>query len=198
MSSADAPEHLVLLLHGRGGAAGDLAWLRNAIPRHWRSLCLQAPLPLGDGFEWFRVPPDAAAGPLSANVAPAADRLMRWLDDSAPTARVGLVGYSQGGAVALHVLRRHPHRFEFVAAFAGFTTIDAEPTDAGLAARPRPVFWARGTADDVIPPGDIDRMHEFLPDHSLLEERIYPGAGHEITPRMAADLTAFIERNTPA
>jgi phospholipase/carboxylesterase len=192
----DAPDRLVVLLHGRGGVVSDLAWLEDWIPHPWRSLSLQAPLPLGERFEWFRVPEDAGAGPLSQHVAPAADRLAEWLDQQAPRVRVGLVGYSQGGALALQTLRRHPGRVQFVAIFAGFTTIDAEPTDIDLAKRRPPVLWARGTDDDVIPASDIARMREFLPVHTALEEQVYAGAGHEITAAMAADLSSFIRRLT--
>jgi phospholipase/carboxylesterase len=189
-------DKLVILLHGRGGVEDDLTALQAAIPPPWRSILLQAPLPLGEGFEWFRVPDDAASGPPSRSVAPAADRLVEWITEHAPDAAVGLVGYSQGGAVALQALRRYPHRFEFVAVFAGFTTVDEEATDEELAGRRPPVLWCRGTEDRVIPDGDIVRMRQFLPSHTTLVERIYPGADHEVTPQMAHDLTDFIAGTT--
>ncbi|MFD5213597.1 alpha/beta hydrolase [Microbacterium sp. NPDC058345] len=192
MRGADASGQLVVFLHGRGGTSRDLAWVQHAIPAPWRPVSLQAPLPLGSGFEWFRVPEDASLGPLSRNVAPAAELVVDRVEAHAPTAGVGLVGYSQGAAVALHALRRHPQRFAFAALFAGFTTIDDEPTDVDLALRRPPLLWARGSVDDVIPQSDIDRLHEFLPAHSALDERVYAGVGHEISADMASDLYTFI------
>jgi phospholipase/carboxylesterase len=152
---------------------------------------------LGAGHEWFRVPDSPSSGPLSRTVAPAADRLVEWIDELAPKGKVALIGYSQGGAVAIQALRRYPNRFELAAVLAGFTTVDSEASDLELANRKPPVFWGRGTDDTVIPVSDIVRMQSFLPAHTTLVERVYPGLGHTVVRPMAADLARFLrERGT--
>jgi phospholipase/carboxylesterase len=189
---AGAEDSLLLLLHGRGGVATDLAWLADVVRRRWSTVCLQGSIPRGAGFEWFDVPADASIGPSSEHVARAADDLVAWLDEHAYGARVGLVGFSQGGALAVQALRRHPHRFELAVSFAGFMSVDAERGDEELARRRPPFMWSRGVLDDVILDTDISRMSSFLPHHTALEQHLHPNAGHEITAQMAAELAAFL------
>jgi phospholipase/carboxylesterase len=129
-------------------------------------------------------------------VRPAADRLLGWISENAHDRQVGVLGFSQGGAVALQMLRQEPERIDFVITLAGFTTADSEVGDAELARRRPKVFWGRAARDDVITPGDIARMHEFLPVHVQLEERVYEGSGHVINAEMAADALRFIQERT--
>ena len=89
-------------------------------------MLLQAPLPLGDRFEWFRVRDDGRQGALSEDAAPAADGLLAWIAENLGDAVVGAVGWSQGGAVALQAMRRAPDRLAFVVTLGGFTTDDGE------------------------------------------------------------------------
>ncbi|MGN7798081.1 alpha/beta hydrolase [Leifsonia sp. 22587] len=194
-TSSTAP--VLLFLHGRYGIREDLAWIAERTPAPWRTELLQAPLPLGDRFEWFHVADDGERGALSSNVAPAADRLLAWVDERFGDAPVAAVGWSQGGATALQMLRRAPGRLSFVVTLGGFTTDDEERGDAELASSRPPVFWGHGARDDVISTHDIIRMREFLPGHSTLEEHVYPAAGHEITPGMAHDAIRFVTQHTP-
>lgn len=185
-------EPVLLFLHGRYGVRDDLAWIAARAPAPWRTVLLQGPLPLGDRFEWFHVEYEEGPGAVSSDVAPAADRLLAWIDDTFGDAPVAAVGWSQGGATALHAMRRRPDRLRFVVTLGGFTTLDGESGDAVLAERRPPVFWGRGARDTVIPTSDIDRMREFLPVHSTLEERVYPEAGHDIPAEMAEDALRFV------
>jgi phospholipase/carboxylesterase len=183
---------VVLVLHGRYGVAGDLPQVVDAVPPGWRAAVLQAPLPLGDRFEWFHVEDWSKPGPLSADVAPAADLILEWIEREAPGERVGIVGYSQGGATALQALRRAPDRIAFVVVLAGFMSIDAERGDAELASLRPPVLWCRGDQDDVITEADVRRLSEYLPGHTTLVERVLPGVGHEVPPVMAAEVARFL------
>lgn len=187
---------VLLFLHGRYGVRGDLGWVADRAPSPWRTVLLQAPLPLGDRFEWFQVADDGRFGAHSQDVAPAADWLLDWIEENVGDAVVGAVGWSQGGATALQALRRAPDRLAFVVTLGGFTTLDGERGDAALTARRPPVFWGRGAKDDVISVHDIARMREFLPAHSTLVERIYPDAGHDVSAEMADDALRFIAEHT--
>lgn len=183
---------VVLILHGRYGVAGDLPQVEEVVPPGWRAAALQAPLSLGDRFEWFHVGDWSRPGPLSADVAPAADLVLDWIEREAPGERVGIVGYSQGAATALQALRRAPDRIAFVVVLAGFMSIDPERGDAELARRRPPVLWCRGDQDDAITEADVQRLSEFLPAHTALVERVLPGVGHEVPPAMAAEVEAFL------
>jgi phospholipase/carboxylesterase len=185
-----------MFLHGRYGVRDDLAWVAKDAPAPWRPVLLQAPLPLGDRFEWFRVADNGRLGAYTQDVAPAADWLLAWIEKNVGDATVGAIGWSQGGATALQALRRSPNRLAFVVTLGGFTTVDGEVGDAGLAERRPPVFWGHGAKDDVITAHDIARMREFLPRHSTLEERVYPDVGHEVSAAMAVDAMQFITAHT--
>lgn len=188
----DTSQPVLLFLHGRYGVRDDLGWIAERVPAPWRTVLLQATVPLGDRFEWFPVADWRAVGALSSDVAPAADRLLDWMDENCGDGPVAAVGWSQGGATALQVLRRAPDRLRFVVTLGGFTTMDGERGDAVLAERRPPVFWGRGADDDVITPNDLSRMHRFLPRHSSLDERVYPGVGHDLSAEMADDALSFV------
>ncbi|MDN4613230.1 esterase [Leifsonia sp. F6_8S_P_1B] len=186
---------VLLILHGRYGVAGDLPQVAEAVPPGWRVEALQAPLPLGDRFEWFHVEDWSKPGPLSADVAPAADLVLDWIEREAPGERVGIVGYSQGAATGLQALRRAPERIAFVVVLAGFMSIDAEAGDAELGRLRPPVLWVRGDQDDAITEADVQRLAAFLPAHSTLTERVLPGVGHEVPASMVAEVAAFLSRS---
>ncbi|MGH1549254.1 alpha/beta hydrolase [Leifsonia poae] len=193
-----ASDPVLLFLHGRYGVRDDLAWIAERAPSRWRTVLLQGAVPLGDRWEWFPVADDGARGASSRDAAPAADDLLAWIDENAGDAVVGAIGWSQGGATALQAMRRAPERLAFVVTLGGFTTIDGERGDAALAERRPPVFWGHGAKDDAITLDDIARMREFLPGHTTLTERVYPDAGHDLTPGMAEDALRFVAAQTPA
>ncbi|WP_442916813.1 hypothetical protein [Lentzea sp. NBC_00516] len=45
---------------------------------------------------------------------------------------IGLLGFSQGGAMAHQLMRCAPHRFASCVSLAGFVVRDAQPGDAAL------------------------------------------------------------------
>src|SRR3954468_12527245 len=98
---ASASDPVLVFLHGRGGVREDLAWIAKRVPPPWRTVLLQAPLRLGDRFEWFQVADDGRLGARSEDVAPAGDWLLAWIEENMGGATVGAVGWSQGGATAL-------------------------------------------------------------------------------------------------
>jgi phospholipase/carboxylesterase len=183
---------LVVLLHGYGGRADDMSRLFARVPDSCTAVALRAPHPLRSGFTWFHVP-EHATDPSAAHVSPAADALLAWIAAhrrSAPS--VGVVGYSQGGAVAIHALRRDPDAIDSVVTLAGFLGVGSERGDDDLTRRRPPVFWGHGDRDDVILPQDIARMESFLPAHSSLTRRTYPDLDHSISDEEASDVAAFL------
>ncbi|TFD28235.1 alpha/beta hydrolase [Cryobacterium cryoconiti] len=197
-SAADrAGRPLLLILHGYGSHEGDLFSLAPHLPLHPVIAALRAPLPAGPGWAWF---PIGAAGAKVNPGAPSADALdaaatgvLAWLD-SLPEqpSSVGLLGFSQGGAMALQLLRQAPDRFTFAVQLSGFVGRSAHPGDERLAERRLPVFWGRGTADPVIPQDAVDRTQAWLPGHSTLTERIYEGMGHSISQIELAEIVTFL------
>ena len=199
--SASAPDRagrpLLLILHGYGSHEGDLFSLAPHLPLHPVIAALRAPLPAGSGWAWF---PIGAAGAKVNPGSPSADALdaaaagvLEWLDGlPEQPASVGLLGFSQGGAMALQLLRLAPDRFAFAVQLSGFVGRSEHRGDERLLERRVPVFWGRGTADPVIPQDAVDRTQAWLPDHSTLTERIYEGMGHSISEAELGEIVTFL------
>ena len=123
----------------------------------------------------------------------ATDAILAWLDRAAPDAGpIGLLGFSQGGAMALELLRRDPDRFAFAVSLAGFALPGERDGDERMSQLAPHVFWGRGTVDGVIPVASVARTQAWLPAHSTLDERIYEGVGHSVSDRELADVAAYI------
>jgi phospholipase/carboxylesterase len=69
-----------------------------------------------------------------------------------PAGAVVLAGFSQGGAMALHVGLRYPERLAGILALSCFLPLaDTLAAEASAAHRETPVFMAHGTHDPLIP-----------------------------------------------
>lgn len=183
---------LLLLLHGYNSNEGDLFGLAPYLPLEPAIASLRAPIFTGYGHAWFPLLGEGVEQALEAADA-ATDAILAWIDRAAPDASaIGLLGFSQGGAMALELLRRAPERFAFAVNLSGFSLPGEREGDPRLAALATPVFWGRGTADGVIPADYVARTQQWLPGHADLDERIYEGLGHSIAERELADIAAFL------
>lgn len=191
---------LLVVLHGYGASERDLVPLWSHLGFDGETLFLRAPLALAPG-QWMWFPLASTADieqPRLPQVQAAADSLLRWLDEQAAGRQVVLLGFSQGGAVALQVLRSAPERVAGVVVLSGFVAGTGEAAtaddDARLAARdPRvPVFFGHGTADPIIPPLATELTAEWLTAHTDLTERSYPGMPHGVDGEELADVRAFL------
>jgi phospholipase/carboxylesterase len=186
---------LLLLLHGLGSHEADLLPLAESFDGDDVVVGLRAPLPWGPGFAWAPVSPDEAGSGTGLDLA--ADAVIAWLDGlpaagQGSPADVRLLGFSQGGAVALTMLRRAPGRFARAVVLAGFLPDTEEAGDAALRADPPAVFWGRGDADPVIAPAAVARTAAWLPDHAIATVRVYPGLGHGVDQDELADVARFL------
>ncbi|HEY6124566.1 MAG TPA: hypothetical protein VIV63_07930, partial [Steroidobacteraceae bacterium] len=67
-----------------------------------------------------------------------------------------------------------------------------------LAALKPPVFWGRGTNDDVIPEFLVDHTTEWLPGHAELSGRVYPGLTHSVSEQELDDVRVFLDKQLEA
>lgn len=183
---------LLILLHGYGSNEADLFDLAPYLPLKPVIASLRAPIAMGPGHAWFELGAQPGV-PDPLAVTDAARGVLAWLDAlPEQPASVGLLGFSQGGAMALQLLRLEPSRFDYAVVLAGFLAGGQQAGDTELGARKPPVFWGRGTADAVISTAAIDRTQAWLPGHSTLTERIYEGLGHSVSQAELADTVAFL------
>lgn len=211
---------LLVILHGYGSNEADLFSLSPYLPLSPVIASLRAPFTAPwpvDGYSWFRlrqradvslpglVADDDSDAPRTPAVAPDStpeaciDAVLSWLDSlETPPSQIGLLGFSQGGVMAIELMRRQPERFSFVVNLSGFVYEGEQPGDVALAESLPPVFWGRGTQDDVITEAAIVRTTDWLPAHSTLSGRIYEGLGHAVSPQELTDIAGFVERGFAA
>ena len=187
---------LLVLLHGYGADEHDLFGLVPYLPEGIAVASVAAPLappwPM-PGRSWY--PIEGLDGRSSAAVTLAAESFLRWLDTAATAApSVALLGFSQGAAVSLQALRLAPERFGAVVALSGYASPGELPNDGALQELRPPVFWGRGTHDDVIPPALIDHTAQWLPTHSELSGRVYTGLTHSISEEELTDVHRFLTK----
>ena len=191
-TGVDAPATVALLLHGYGSNEHDLTSLAPALGLAVPWASLRAPLELGNGgAAWFTI--TTPGNPDVQPVTEATDAIWAWVDSNLGTnTRVVPIGFSQGGLMASQLLRTHPERVAATVVLGGFVLGAAQPGDATLAESRPAVFWGRGADDRVIAAAAIERTSDFLPQHSALVERIYPGLAHGINAAEVDDVIDFL------
>jgi phospholipase/carboxylesterase len=189
---ADRP--LLVLMHGRGSNESDLFSLSPLLPLEPVIASVRAPIAEGPGFSWFDADGYVEDGPTLEQADAAASAVLEWLSGIRYTS-VSILGFSQGAAMVLQLLRMTPESFSCGVALSGFSVSGDHPGDAELAKTRPAVFWGRGTDDTVIGAPAIDRTLEWLPAHSTLTERIYEGLAHGVSAAEVKDIGHFLREN---
>lgn len=186
---------LLVLLHGYGADEHDLFGLVPHLPQGIAVASLAAPLRPPHptpGRSWF---PLETLGRSVEAVNPAARAVLGWLDDEAAASpSVALLGFSQGATVALQAMRLAPERLDAVLALSSIVSPGETPGDARLRERRPPVFWGIGTHDHIFTPPMTVPTSQWLPEHSTLTSKVYPGLGHGISQEELVDVVAFLEQ----
>jgi phospholipase/carboxylesterase len=174
-------DDLLILLHGFEGTEHDLEDRFPELPKSVVTASLRAPVEQDPGHAWFLD---------DYGVRDAVDGVLAWLDTQSGFATVGVLGLSQGGAMALELLRLAPERFTYAVQLSGILLgLDAAPKLAEL--RP-PVFSGHGELDEIVPKPDVAATNEWLAAHTTLTIGDYVGMGHWISAAEASDVSAFI------
>lgn len=187
---------LLVLMHGYGSHEGDLFGMSPALPLEPVIASVRAPIAESGGWAWFSRTENFTGNPPAEAVDEPARAVLDWLDTLEYTS-VGLLGFSQGAAMALQLIRHAPERFAATVSLSGFVASGELPGDARLATLRPPVFWGRGTADPVIPDEAIERTTAWLPGHADATIRIYEGLGHSISSPELAEFSAFLRKHLP-
>ena len=185
---------LLVLLHGYGADENDLFGLAPYLPEGMAVASVAAPLtppwPM-PGRSWY--PIEGLDGRDASHVTAAAEALLRWLEQTGAE-KIALLGFSQGGAVSLQALRLAPERIGAAVVLSGYATPGDLPQDQDLQELRPPVFWGRGTHDDVIPAELVAHTADWLPAHSDLSGRVYTGLTHSISEEELRDVKQFLTK----
>ncbi|WP_405371985.1 MULTISPECIES: alpha/beta hydrolase [unclassified Microbacterium] len=196
-SETDRPGRpLLVLLHGYGSHEEDLFGLAPHLPPAFVVASVRAPFaprfPM-PGHSWFAI--DGVQSRDPAEVQASTDSVLTWLDavrGDAPL--VGMLGFSQGGVIALQALRTRPHDIDFVVNLSGYAFPEPHEGDESLAEVRPPVFWGRGARDGVITPPFVEHTALWLPDHVDLSGRVYAELAHAVSTDELDDVRVFLEK----
>ena len=191
---------LVVVMHGRGADANDLADLAPALdgPGGYRFVFPNAPRPFEPypgmtlGFTWFDGWP-----PSEASVAASRQLLLEFVEAAvrrypAPDGKIILAGFSQGALMALDVGLRTDLNIAGIVAMSGGLYEENLPD---LAPRKNlPILIVHGTADDVIPLPSARRARQVLERQGLRPEYGEFPMGHHVVPESMAVVASFIRR----
>lgn len=187
-SSGDAP--IVLLLHGLGSHEGDLPGLIPFLPAEFSYVSLRGIHSYVQGYAWLDFPVDPERPEALQTSAAAVEAWIAAQD--VPV--VGAIGFSQGGALALQLLRRDPRALDFVVNLSGFPFPAPMPGDAALAEVAPPAMWGHGGMDPHFTEGREEAVREFLGAHTRLEEERRPQLGHAVDEIELRAVAAFLQR----
>jgi phospholipase/carboxylesterase len=193
--TAQPGSNLLVLLHGATSNERDpFQRLVPLLPENLIVASPRGPVPDGDGYSWVSQEVRASAV-IDREVAAAGNEIARsilgWLDALPTFQTLGVLGASQGGCVALQMLRAAPSRFAYAINLSGYSLPGSERGDLELQRSKPPVFWGRGTLDEVIPKDYVNRTSKWLVRHSTLTERTYE-IGHDISSTELRDVAAFV------
>ena len=193
---ADRP--LIVLLHGWSYDERHLFAFAHLFPQEMVVASVRAPYAEAGGYAWFPSRGNPIGNPEPRVANDATEAVLDWLNTLPAASSIGLLGFSQGGAMALQLMRRAPARFDYGVQLAGFVVNDAQPGDQVLAHRRPPFFWGRGELDAVIPGQAIVRTRSWMAAHTSQQEVVYPRMGHDVAGREVTDFVSFVARHAPS
>jgi phospholipase/carboxylesterase len=172
----------LILVHGRGATAESILSLYAELGLEG----VAALAPQAAGYTWY---PHSFLAPLEANQ-PFLDSALRRLESlvadllgcGVPSARVALLGFSQGACLTLEFTARHPRRYGAVMGLTGGLigppgTLRDYPGQLG----DTPAFLGSGDPDPHVP---FERVREtatvLTRMGAVVELRRYPGMPHTI------------------
>jgi phospholipase/carboxylesterase len=111
------------------------------------------------------------------------------------TQRIVVAGFSQGGAMALHIGTRHPEKLAGVIALSCYLPRSSELATARSATnQATPIFMAHGTQDPVVPYPLGEESRRLLEGSGYsVEWHAYP-MPHSLCEPEVADLRAWLKR----
>ena len=172
----------VVMLHGRGATAADILSLKTElVPEGIAYMAPQA-----KGNSWY---PHSFLAPLASNEPALSNSLaviggvLSYLrQQGISSARVMLLGFSQGACLCLEYAARHARRYAGIVGLSG-GLIGPEETlrDYAGSLEGSPVFLGCSTTDFHIPKQRVDDTQVLLTQlGAQVTERLYPDMGHAI------------------
>jgi phospholipase/carboxylesterase len=190
----DRARAAMILLHGRGATAEGMLSLSDAFAQ--AGLAYVAPQ--APGHTWypysFLVPLEQNEPALSRALAMVDDTLSGLVHDGMPRDRVILLGFSQGGCLALEYAARNASRYGgLVGLSAGLIGPPNTARDYAGSLAGTPVFLGCSDVDPHIPLWRVRESTQIMRRmDGEMTERIYPGMGHAINEDEVAHIRGML------
>jgi lysophospholipase-2 len=200
----------VIVLHGLGdtgdGWAGAAPELAAALP-HAQFIFPHAPerpISLNFGMRmpgWYDIKSleDIDQREDRAGVLESRRYVLEDVVQSGAASRTAVVGFSQGGAIALACLRDGAPRLAGVVGMSTYVPLRKEPPLVGAANQETPVLLCHGDADAVVSYKFGVSASELLKEATTgpVELRTYRGMAHSACPEELRDVAAFLKKVLP-
>ena len=207
---ANLRKPMFLLLHGWASNEEDMIGLMKYVAPYNDYVALRAPLDLPAqhkgpgpvGYTWLHdVFPSGED--LDRDAFAAATAIDRWVGDHVDGDReVVPLGFSQGGLLAVHLLRLHPERYRAAICLSGFlapgVVAGSAPADDRLAELQLPVFFSYGGSDGVVARNEYLAMSAWLEEYTYLKLHEYPKLDHAVSLSEFSDLRQWLSDNNIA
>ena len=191
LNSESATNRLVLL-HGWGADAEDLVPIGKLLTEDFKdlfeivSLSAPQPHPSGSGRQWYPLYPHEWEQVPSA-VLDLERRLNNLCFEQIPLSKTMLLGFSQGGAMALEIATRI--KFAGVFALSSYSHPEWKP----FKDMP-PVFLCHGNIDQVVPKEASQKTFDVLLRNRIKSELYFFDGGHEINNELIDHCTEIIKQ----
>jgi len=191
----DTEMPLIIVMHGRGADANDLADLAPMIDDGYRFVFPNAPKKFEPmpgysfGYSWFDGWP-----PEGDSIVQSRELLLTLIDElvehyPTPEGKIVVAGFSQGGMMAIDTGFRTKQKVAGIVCMSGaIYEADAPPL------RKLPVLIVHGTEDDMIPLWAAQRTRLVLEENGVAPEYHEFPMGHQVTAESMAVVRAFLLR----
>lgn len=188
--NSQPPEGLIVLLHGWGANAEDLASLPQFINLpNWQFLCANAPFPhphVPGGRAWYDLESSDYKG-----LEESRKKLREWLislesSTGIPLSRTILAGFSQGGAMTLDVGLSLP--LAGLISLSGYLHAQPQPETKRLP----PILIVHGRQDNIVPLSAALQARSILEKLGAAVQYQEFDMGHEIIPAIFPLMQNFV------
>ncbi|MEL7833402.1 alpha/beta hydrolase [Fodinibius sp. Rm-B-1B1-1] len=175
-------EMAMIFIHGRGASAQSMMMFADEFEGnniHYRAI--QA-----NRHTWyprsFLAPKEMNQPGIKSGLQAIFDQISELNEAGIPTAKIILLGFSQGACLTTEFAARHPQRFGGVVGFSGgLIGEEVDPDNYQGSLEQTPVFLGCSDRDPHIPQGRVDITEEVFEKLSAdVTKKIYVGMGHTV------------------
>lgn len=186
-ASLTQARNAVILVHGRGSSADDIAGLADSLPVNGTAFVA----PAAENGVWypqrFFAPLEQNEPWLSSGLGTIDNLVTEILAAGIPVGRIGLIGFSQGGCLALEYAARHSRRYHFVAGLSSALIGPLDTSRRQTDLQGTPVLLGCAERDAHIPLPYVEKSVETLSTFgAAVTKQIYPGGMHSVFPEEIA------------